>query len=155
MVMNEDTEYELVALESIYPPEELSLLSRSPVVLEAKIRGATPDLPEDGSKPSDPVSFSLTISLPSEYPNALPALRIHETRGMSNQAIDGMKAALSAVCADNIGTAMVYAVVEAGKERVNQGAATIEMVYERDFDKKAALDDDLVFEGDPVTLGTF
>ncbi|XP_007933951.1 E3 ubiquitin-protein ligase RNF25 [Orycteropus afer afer] len=62
------------------------------------------------------VCFTLVLQVPVQYPNEVPQISIRNPRGLSDEQIHMISQALSHVAKANLGTAMLYELIEKGKE---------------------------------------
>ncbi|KAJ7345972.1 hypothetical protein JRQ81_001922 [Phrynocephalus forsythii] len=62
------------------------------------------------------VCFTLVLSLPPQYPNEVPKISIRNPRGLSDEQIQKISQMLQGVAQAQLGTAMLYALIEKGKE---------------------------------------
>nr|XP_058156099.1 E3 ubiquitin-protein ligase RNF25 isoform X2 [Dasypus novemcinctus] len=62
------------------------------------------------------VCFTLVLQVPTQYPNEVPQISIRNPRGLSDEQIHVITQALSHVAKAGLGTAMLYELIEKGKE---------------------------------------
>ncbi|XP_035878745.1 E3 ubiquitin-protein ligase RNF25 isoform X2 [Phyllostomus discolor] len=62
------------------------------------------------------VCFTLVLQVPGQYPNEVPQISIRNPRGLSDEQIHKISQALSQVATAGLGTAMLYELIEKGKE---------------------------------------
>ncbi|KAM9664540.1 E3 ubiquitin-protein ligase RNF25 isoform 3-T4 [Trichechus inunguis] len=105
---------EVEVLESIYL-DELQVVKgngrSSPWEIYITLHPATAD-----DQDSQYVCFILVLQVPAQYPNEVPQISIRNPRGLSDEQIHTISQALSHVAKANLGTAMLYELIEKGKE---------------------------------------
>ncbi|XP_010600288.1 E3 ubiquitin-protein ligase RNF25 isoform X3 [Loxodonta africana] len=62
------------------------------------------------------VCFTLVLRVPAQYPNEVPQISIRNPRGLSDEQIRTISQVLSHVAKASLGTAMLYELIEKGKE---------------------------------------
>nr|XP_030703113.1 E3 ubiquitin-protein ligase RNF25 isoform X3 [Globicephala melas] len=62
------------------------------------------------------VCFTLVLRVPAQYPHAVPQISIRNPRGLSDEQIHKISQALSHMAEAGLGTAMLYELIEKGKE---------------------------------------
>ncbi|XP_062972828.1 E3 ubiquitin-protein ligase RNF25 [Elgaria multicarinata webbii] len=62
------------------------------------------------------VCFNLVLSVPRKYPNEVPEIAILNPRGLSDEQIQKISQTLQCVTEARLGTAMLYELIEKGKE---------------------------------------
>ncbi|XP_006867875.1 PREDICTED: E3 ubiquitin-protein ligase RNF25 [Chrysochloris asiatica] len=62
------------------------------------------------------VCCSLVLQVPAQYPNEVPQISIRNPRGLSDEQIHTISQTLSQVAKASLGTAMLYELIEKGKE---------------------------------------
>ncbi|KAM6177811.1 E3 ubiquitin-protein ligase RNF25 isoform 2-T2 [Rhynchocyon petersi] len=62
------------------------------------------------------VCFTLVLQVPAEYPNEVPQISIRNPRGLSDEQIQTISQTLNHVAKANLGTAMLYELIEKGKD---------------------------------------
>uniref|UniRef100_A0A6J0TND5 E3 ubiquitin-protein ligase RNF25 n=1 Tax=Pogona vitticeps TaxID=103695 RepID=A0A6J0TND5_9SAUR len=62
------------------------------------------------------VCFTLVLSLPPQYPDEVPKISIRNPRGLSDEQIQKISLMLQSVAQAQLGTAMLYELIEKGKE---------------------------------------
>ncbi|XP_019493704.1 PREDICTED: E3 ubiquitin-protein ligase RNF25 [Hipposideros armiger] len=62
------------------------------------------------------VCFTLVLQVPAQYPHEVPQISIRNPRGLSDEQIHKISQALSQVAKAGLGTAMLYELIEKGKE---------------------------------------
>ncbi|XP_074857620.1 E3 ubiquitin-protein ligase RNF25 [Carettochelys insculpta] len=62
------------------------------------------------------VCFTLVLSVPPQYPNEVPKISIRNPRGLSDEQIQKISQALGQVAEAGLGTAVLYELIEKGKE---------------------------------------
>ncbi|XP_043848845.1 E3 ubiquitin-protein ligase RNF25 [Dromiciops gliroides] len=62
------------------------------------------------------VCFTLVLLVPAQYPNEVPKISIRNPRGLSDEQIHKISQALSCVAEAGLGTAVLYELIEKGKE---------------------------------------
>ncbi|XP_004427618.1 PREDICTED: E3 ubiquitin-protein ligase RNF25 isoform X2 [Ceratotherium simum simum] len=62
------------------------------------------------------VCFTLVLQVPAQYPHEVPQISIRNPRGLSDEQIHKISQALSHVAKAGLGTAMLYELIEKGKE---------------------------------------
>ncbi|XP_004376378.1 E3 ubiquitin-protein ligase RNF25 isoform X2 [Trichechus manatus latirostris] len=105
---------EVEVLESIYL-DELQVVKgngrSSPWEIYITLHPATAE-----DQDSQYVCFILVLQVPAQYPNEVPQISIRNPRGLSDEQIHTISQALSHVAKANLGTAMLYELIEKGKE---------------------------------------
>lgn len=101
-------------LESIYL-DELQVVKgsgrSSPWEIHITLHPATAE-----DQDSQYVCFTLVLQVPAQYPNEVPQISIRNPRGLSDEQIHKISQALSQVATAGLGTAMLYELIEKGKE---------------------------------------
>ncbi|XP_035296929.1 E3 ubiquitin-protein ligase RNF25 isoform X2 [Cricetulus griseus] len=62
------------------------------------------------------VCFTLVLQVPVQYPHEVPQISIRNPRGLSDEQIHKISQALGHVAKEGLGTAMLYELIEKGKE---------------------------------------
>ncbi|XP_049623985.1 E3 ubiquitin-protein ligase RNF25 [Suncus etruscus] len=62
------------------------------------------------------VCCTLLLQVPAQYPHEVPLISIRNPRGLSDEQIHKISQTLSHVATDGLGTAMLYELIEKGKE---------------------------------------
>ncbi|TKC39545.1 E3 ubiquitin-protein ligase RNF25 isoform X1 [Monodon monoceros] len=62
------------------------------------------------------VCFTLVLRVPAQYPHEVPQISIRNPRGLSDEQIHKISQALSHMAEAGLGTAMLYELIEKGKE---------------------------------------
>ncbi|XP_016052301.1 PREDICTED: E3 ubiquitin-protein ligase RNF25 isoform X3 [Miniopterus natalensis] len=105
---------EIEVLESIYL-DELQVVKgngrSSPWEVYITLHPATAE-----DQDSQYVCFTLVLQVPAQYPNEVPQISIRNPRGLSDEQIHKISQALSHVATAGLGTAMLYELIEKGKE---------------------------------------
>ncbi|XP_045711950.1 E3 ubiquitin-protein ligase RNF25 [Phyllostomus hastatus] len=105
---------EIEVLESIYL-DELQVVKgngrSSPWEIHITLHPATAE-----DQDSQYVCFTLVLRVPAQYPNEVPQISIRNPRGLSDEQIHKISQALSQVATAGLGTAMLYELIEKGKE---------------------------------------
>ncbi|XP_077011268.1 E3 ubiquitin-protein ligase RNF25 [Tamandua tetradactyla] len=105
---------EVEVLESIYL-DELQVVKgngrSSPWEICITLHPATAE-----DQDSQYVCFTLVLQVPTQYPNEVPQISIRNPRGLSDEQIHTISQALSNVAKAGLGTAMLYELIEKGKE---------------------------------------
>ncbi|XP_064443130.1 E3 ubiquitin-protein ligase RNF25 isoform X4 [Mirounga angustirostris] len=105
---------EVEVLESIYL-DELQVVKgngrSSPWEISITLHPATAE-----DQDSQYVCFTLVLRVPAQYPNEVPQISIRNPRGLSDEQIHKISQALSHVANAGLGTAMLYELIEKGKE---------------------------------------
>ncbi|XP_006891956.1 PREDICTED: E3 ubiquitin-protein ligase RNF25 [Elephantulus edwardii] len=104
---------EIEVLESIYL-DELQVVKgneRSSWEIYITLHPATAE-----DQDSQYVCFTLVLQVPAEYPNEVPQISIRNPRGLSDEQIHTITQTLSHVAKASLGTAMLYELIEKGKE---------------------------------------
>ena len=68
------------------------------------------------------VAFELLFQHTAAYPEELPNLKVSNTRGLSNADVDAALRVLVAAAEENLGMASVFAVMQAGRDWLEQKA---------------------------------
>ncbi|XP_060049863.1 E3 ubiquitin-protein ligase RNF25 isoform X2 [Erinaceus europaeus] len=105
---------EVEVLESIYL-DELQVVKgddrSSPWEIYITLHPATAE-----DQDSQYVCFTLVLQVPAQYPHEVPQISIRNPRGLSDEQIHKISQALSHVATTGLGTAMLYELIEKGKE---------------------------------------
>ncbi|XP_036885028.1 E3 ubiquitin-protein ligase RNF25 isoform X2 [Sturnira hondurensis] len=105
---------EIEVLESIYL-DELQVVKgngrSSPWEVYITLHPATAE-----DQDSQYVCFTLVLQVPAQYPNEVPQISIRNPRGLSDEQIHKISQTLSQVATAGLGTAMLYELIEKGKE---------------------------------------
>ncbi|XP_006763409.1 PREDICTED: E3 ubiquitin-protein ligase RNF25 isoform X1 [Myotis davidii] len=105
---------EIEVLESIYL-DELQVIKgngrSSPWEVYITLHPATAE-----DQDSQYVCFTLVLQVPAQYPNEVPQISIRNPRGLSDEQIHKISQALGHVAKAGLGTAMLYELIEKGKE---------------------------------------
>ncbi|XP_012301519.2 E3 ubiquitin-protein ligase RNF25 isoform X1 [Aotus nancymaae] len=105
---------EVEVLESIYL-DELQVIKgndrTSPWEIYVTLHPATAE-----DQDSQYVCFTLVLQVPAEYPHEVPQISIRNPRGLSDEQIHTILQALGHVAKAGLGTAMLYELIEKGKE---------------------------------------
>ncbi|XP_037379949.1 E3 ubiquitin-protein ligase RNF25 isoform X1 [Talpa occidentalis] len=105
---------EVEVLESIYL-DELQVVKgnnrSSPWEIYITLHPATAE-----DQDSQYVCFTLVLQVPTQYPHEVPQISIRNPRGLSDEQIHKISQALSRVANDGLGAAMLYELIEKGKE---------------------------------------
>ncbi|KAI5152711.1 E3 ubiquitin-protein ligase RNF25 [Manis pentadactyla] len=105
---------EVEVLESIYL-DELQVVKgngrSSPWEIYITLHPATAE-----DQDSQYVCFTLVLQVPAQYPHEVPEISIRNPRGLSDEQIHKISQALSHVANAGLGTAMLYELIEKGKE---------------------------------------
>ncbi|XP_051010040.1 E3 ubiquitin-protein ligase RNF25 isoform X2 [Acomys russatus] len=105
---------EVEVLESIYL-DELQVMkgsgSSSPWEVCITLHPATAEVQD-----SQFVCFTLVLQVPVQYPHEVPQISIRNPRGLSDEQIHKISQALDQVAKEGLGTAMLYELIEKGKE---------------------------------------
>ncbi|XP_028337692.1 E3 ubiquitin-protein ligase RNF25 isoform X2 [Physeter macrocephalus] len=105
---------EVEVLESIYL-DELQVVKgngrSSPWEIYITLHPATAE-----DQDSQYVCFTLVLRVPAQYPHEVPQISIRNPRGLSDEQIHKISQALSHMAEAGLGTAMLYELIEKGKE---------------------------------------
>ncbi|XP_057617530.1 E3 ubiquitin-protein ligase RNF25 isoform X2 [Chionomys nivalis] len=105
---------EVEVLESIYL-DELQVMKgngrSSPWEIFITLHPATAEVQD-----SQFVCFTLVLQVPVQYPHEVPQISIRNPRGLSDEQIHKISQALGHVAKEGLGTAMLYELIEKGKE---------------------------------------
>ncbi|KAK7818910.1 hypothetical protein U0070_001113 [Myodes glareolus] len=105
---------EVEVLESIYL-DELQVMKgngrSSPWEIFITLHPATAEVQD-----SQFVCFTLVLQVPVQYPHEVPQISIRNPRGLSDEQIHKISQALGHVAEEGLGTAMLYELIEKGKE---------------------------------------
>lgn len=106
---------EIEALESIYP-SELQVLATSPYhVFTIEIKGDAGDRPED-----EAMSVTLKFTYVPQYPEEGPLIEAEESENLTDEDIEALMAVLKEQVEENLGMAMIFTLVSAASEWLNQ-----------------------------------
>lgn len=179
----EDQIEEREVLDSIFPDEitgnalsfcfEAAVMGRECIVADYSLLdisetsykiSITLDPPENGPEPEQPVIY-LEVSYPEEYPDVAPELKITPVPNAPKHPLielprdeDVLSTALNNAIEENMGMAMVFALVSALKEAAEQ--LMLERVQAVEEEKalvaqKAEEEENRKFRGTPVNRETF
>ncbi|XP_052605841.1 E3 ubiquitin-protein ligase RNF25 isoform X3 [Peromyscus californicus insignis] len=105
---------EVEVLESIYL-DELQVMKgngrSSPWEIFITLHPATAEVQD-----SQFVCFTLVLRVPGKYPQEVPQISIRNPRGLSDEQIHKISQTLGHVAKEGLGTAMLYELIEKGKE---------------------------------------
>nr|XP_021520331.1 E3 ubiquitin-protein ligase RNF25 isoform X5 [Meriones unguiculatus] len=105
---------EVEVLESIYL-DELQVVKgngrSSPWEIFITLHPATAEVQD-----SQFVCFTLVLQVPVQYPHEVPQISIRNPRGLSDEQIHKISQTLGHVAKEGLGTAMLYELIEKGKE---------------------------------------
>lgn len=105
---------EVEVLESIYL-DELQVMKgngrSSPWEIFITLHPATAEVQD-----SQFVCFTLVLRVPGKYPHEVPQISIRNPRGLSDEQIHKISQTLGHVAKEGLGTAMLYELIEKGKE---------------------------------------
>ncbi|XP_073229093.1 RWD domain-containing protein 1-like [Porites lutea] len=149
----EEQELELEALTSIYP-EEFSLIESDPCCFQVSI-ACEPDKPEDEDCK---VHAKLQFTYVNTYPEDPPLIEIPSYEGMDDSEAENLREFLDQEAQENLGMAMIFTLVSAAQEKLNEFVDKLKNRKEEEKlrkEREAEEAEKNKFTGTPVTLETF
>ena len=153
MDYEEEQSNELIVLESIYC-DELTIISDSPHEFEVSIKYS--DI--EGNHTEKPPSIVLSCKFPEKYPDEEPILAIEKWLNLPDSEVDRLKEHLDDLATKNLGTVMIYTLIAAAQEWLNDYEDNNKKEAALEHEKKKQIEADLErkkFEGTIVTKETF
>lgn len=153
MDYQEEQASELVVLEAIYG-DEMTILSDDPHEFEIQVKYSD----YEGHHTEAPPSVVISCVYTEKYPEELPIINIDKYKNLPDEQVSCLKKQLYEEAEKSIGTVMVYTLITAAQEWIND--------YEDNIKKKVALEKEAIakieadlerkkFEGTIVTKETF
>lgn len=149
----EEQELELEALTSIYP-DEFCLIESDPCCFQVSI-ACEPEKPEDEDCR---VCATLQFTYVDTYPDDSPVIEVPTYEGLNDEDAQDLQAFLDQEAQDNLGMAMVFTLVSAAQEKLNEFMDKSKNRKEEEKLKKEREAEEAErkrFTGTPVTLETF
>lgn len=149
----EEQELELEALTSIYP-DEFALIESDPCCFQVSIV-CEPDKPGDEDCK---VSVTLQFTYVETYPDDPPTIEVSTYEGIDYTDVEKLQEFLEQEALENLGMAMVFTLVSAAQEKLNEFMNKLKEDKESDKlrkEKEAEEADRKKFVGTAVTLETF
>ncbi|CAN7975377.1 unnamed protein product [Ixodes persulcatus] len=144
---------EIEALESIYP-SELQILATSPYhSFTIHIKGNTTDRPED-----EAMSVTLKFTYVPHYPEEGPMIEVDECENLEDEDTEELMAVLKEQVEENLGMAMIFTLVSAASEWLDQHGEDVKLRQEEAKQKQKEKDEEaerVKFEGTRVTVECF
>lgn len=153
MDYEEEQSNELIVLESIYC-DILNIISDSPHEFEISIKYS--DI--EGNHTEKPPSIVLGCKFPEKYPDEEPILSIEKWKNLPDSEIDRLKEHLDDLATKNLGTVMIYTLIAAAQEWLNDYEDNNKKEASLELEKIKQIEADLErkkFEGTQVTKETF
>lgn len=153
MDYEEEQANELIVLESIYC-DEMTTISNEPHEFEISIKYSD----FEGNHTENPPSIVLNCKLPEKYPEEAPILAIDKWENLPESEVERLKEHLDDLASKNLGTVMVYTLIGAAQEWLNDYEDNNKKEAALEHEKKAKIQADLErkkFEGTQVTKETF
>ena len=123
---------EIEAIESIYS-DEMKMISENPYKFSIAVK--TEDYDEEEEDMSDGIKTLIKFSFPEIYPDVIPKIDIEESDGIDDDDLEKLKKHLIEVAENNVGMAMVFTIVSACSEWLND-KLNQEMLEEKENMKK-------------------
>jgi len=149
----EEQELELEALNSIYP-EEFTLIESDPCCFQVSI-ACDPEKSEDEDCR---VCATLQFTYVDTYPDDAPVIDVPSYEGMDDSDVENLREFLEQEAQENLGMAMVFTIVSAAQEKLNEFMNKLKNNKENEKlrkEKEAEEAERVKFTGTPVTLETF
>uniref|UniRef100_A0A1E1XAL6 RWD domain-containing protein n=1 Tax=Amblyomma aureolatum TaxID=187763 RepID=A0A1E1XAL6_9ACAR len=149
----EEQKNEIEALESIYP-SELQIVERDPYhAFTIDIKADASEDPED-----EQMAVKLKFTYVPRYPEEGPLIEAAEYENMTEEDIDALMAVLKEQVQENLGMVMIFTLVSAATEWLNQHTETVKFNkteakrIQKEKDEEA---ERVKFEGTRVTVESF
>ncbi|KAL9969509.1 hypothetical protein ACROYT_G021730 [Oculina patagonica] len=149
----EEQEHELEALNSIYP-DEFSMIESDPCCFQVSI-ACEPEKSEDDDCR---VCATLQFTYVDTYPDDAPVIEVPSYEGMDDSDAENLREFLEQEAQENLGMAMVFTIVSAAQEKLNEFMNKLKNDKENEKlrkEKEAEEAEKARFTGTPVTLETF
>lgn len=155
----EEQNNEIEALESIYP-DEITVLSTEPFhsfKILVSSEESTDETEDNGGRLQVTLQFTYTAS----YPDEAPVYQVIPDESLQDSHVERLKELLEEQIEENMGMAMVFALVSASQEFLNERVDDIKKEKEKQLEKeeeekrKAEEERDQLLKGTPVTIETF
>lgn len=153
MDYEEEQTNELIVLESIYC-DEMTKLSDSPHEFEISIKYSD----FEGNHTEKPPSIVLSCKYTENYPEEVPILGIEKWENLPESEVEHLKEHLDDLASKNLGTVMIYTLIAAAQEWLNDYEDNNKKEAALEHEKKVQIEADLErkkFEGTQVTKETF
>lgn len=153
----EEQNNEIEALAAIYP-EEFTLLSKEPYCFEVSVSSENVD--EDGEDAA--VAVTLQFTYTPHYPEEAPTVQVISRNNVSDDDEATIMSILQQQAEENLGMAMVFTMVSAVQERLNEIVDEMKQAekeererLEREESEREKAEEVKKFSGTPVTIETF
>ncbi|XP_002741801.1 RWD domain-containing protein 1-like [Saccoglossus kowalevskii] len=153
----EEQNNEIEALASIYP-DEFTALSEDPHRFKVIISSENTD--EDGEDAA--ITITLQFTYTPRYPDEGPVMEVISADNLDEEDISSILQLLQEQVEENLGMAMVFTLVSAVQERLNEKVDEIKQIekdekerIEQEEKTKAEAEEAKKFVGTPVTIETF
>nr|XP_020478007.1 RWD domain-containing protein 1 [Monopterus albus] len=146
----EEQRNELEAIESIYP-DSFTVLSDSPTSFTITV---TSDAGENG----ETVEATLRFTYVEKYPDEPPLWEIHSQENLDNSDVEDILALLQQQAEENLGMVMIFTLVTAVQEKLNEIVDVMKTRQEeekRRKEKEAEEAEKVAFQGTVVTIENF
>lgn len=153
MDYQEEQANELVVLEAIYG-DEMTILSDDPHEFEIQVKYSD----YEGHTTEAPPSVVISCVYTENYPEELPVINIEKYKNLPEEQVSGLKKHLYEEAGKSLGTVMVYTLITAAQEWLNDYEDNIKKLVALEKEAKAKIEADLErkkFEGTIVTKETF
>lgn len=148
----EEQNDEFEALESIYP-ESFTCISDNPCSFSVKVCS------EDDENEQEPVSVTLQFTYPETYPDEKPLFEIVDLEGTFDEAqTDALNELINTQMEENLGTVMVFTIMSAVQEFLNEHIDTIKENIQLEKERKEREEKEAEqrkCHGTPVTVASF
>lgn len=152
----EEQTNEIEALESIYP-DEFTVLSEEPFhTFRIIVSSEETDDEENG-----PLQVTLQFTYTSTYPDAAPEYQVIPDEALEESNVETLNQLLEEQIEENLGMAMVFALVSATQEFLNQMIDDLkkekkqQLEREEEAKRLAEEERDKLLKGTPVTIESF
>ncbi|RVE62133.1 hypothetical protein OJAV_G00154140 [Oryzias javanicus] len=146
----EEQRNELEAIESIYP-DSFTVLSENPTTFTVTV---TSDIEEDGKTVEATLKFTYT----EKYPDEPPLLEIYSQENLEDRDVEELLLLLEEQAEANLGMVMIFTLVTAVQERLNEIVDLMKNRWEeekRQKEKEAEEAEKVAFHGTVVTIENF
>ncbi len=153
MDYEEEQANEIIVLESIYG-DEMTILSDEPHEFEIEIKYSD----YEGHHTEKPPCVVMYCKYTDNYPDELPIIAVDKSENLPDEEINRLKDHLNDLAEKSLGTVMIYTLVTAAQEWINDYEDNIKKEVAIEKEKKAKIEADLErkkFEGTQVTKETF
>ncbi|KAM9317398.1 RWD domain-containing protein 1 [Gastrophryne carolinensis] len=147
---SEEQRNELEALESIYA-DSFTVLSSSPASFSITVSS-------DAGEAEENVELSLKFTYVESYPDEAPLFEIVSQDNMEDEDVSGVLALLKDQAQENLGMVMIFTLVSAVQDRLNEIVDQIKTRRDEEKlkkEKEAEEAEKVRFHGTPVTIENF